>query len=195
MAGVRQGPCGAVGPGVRLAGLSSLAWRPTAVLPSPFGQGCCHASPQWVQPCTSPRATEHPWLCRASLALRFELALCFLQWEEAGSRHSGQAVLPPDMPVQSQQCFSSGYLAHPACLPASFSMSNDTNVLLTLSPALGCSPGRSRAPLSLPRLCLTSEQLPSVSSVSLLFSPQHSFQMVLNAQKEKRARQAGCRQI
>lgn len=98
----------------------------------------------------------------ASLAPHFELALLFPRQEEAGSWHSGWAALPPDTPVRSQQCFNSRDLALSARLPASFSMSNDTNVLLALSPALGCSPGCSQAPLSLPCLCFTSEQLPSV---------------------------------
>lgn len=38
-------------------------------------------------------------------------------------------------------------------------------------------------------------QSSSRPSVCLLFSPRHSFQTVLNAQNEKPARQAGCRQI
>lgn len=148
-----------------------------------WSHGSCHGSGTAVlhgmgPACPSPCLSLRPEMLRriptagltpqqprghgASLAPHFELALLFPRQEEAGSWHSGWAALPPDTPVRSQQCFNSRDLALSARLPASFSMSNDTNVLLALSPALGCSPGCSQAPLSLPCLCFTSEQLPSV---------------------------------
>lgn len=95
---------------------------------------------------------HQPWGHGASLAPRFEVTWHFPRREEAGSWRSGWAALLVDTPVRSQQCFSSRDLALSVRLPASFSMSNDTNVLLALSPALGCSVGHSQAPLSLPRL-------------------------------------------
>lgn len=143
-----------------------------AVLPS-MGPPCLSPSlslrPEMLRHIpTAGQALHQPRGHRASLAPGFELALCFPRREEAGSWRSGWAALPPDTPVRSQQCFSSRDLALSVCLPASFSMSNDTNVLLSLSPALGCSLGCSQAPLSLPRLCFTSEQLPSVCLSPLL---------------------------
>lgn len=143
-----------------------------AVLPSK-GSSCLPPSLSlcsgMLQHIPTADATPHqPQGRGASLDPCFELALCFPWQEEAGSWRGGRAALPPDKPVCSQRCFSSGDLARSACLPASFSMSNDTNVLLALSPALGCSPGCSQAPLSLPRLCFTSEQLPSVCLSPLL---------------------------
>lgn len=98
-----------------------------------------------------------PWLC--SSYSKTQLDPTVLATDSLRSTLAEPAVLP------------SGRLAISALLSARFSMSNDTNVFLALSPALYCWLKHSQAPHSLPHFCFTSEQFPSSC---LLFFPNTS---------------------
>lgn len=154
-----QGLCGAVGPG----------WAGRAVL-EPWG----HLAPLLslakdavTHPCSEsdPSSALGPWSIPGSV-LGALFALPKVGRGRILAQRSGCA--PPQYACAQSAVPQQRDLALSARLPASSSMSNDTNVLLTLSPALGRSPGRSQAPLSLLRLCFTSEQLPSVCLSPLL---------------------------